>query len=210
MNLSKYKSLLIFLIVFAVFNVNAQTPYFGIGGALTLSKINFTSSDGKKNDYKSQLNFSQNLSFGYNTNLGFASELNFGNTFYSGINESINHELSLNQIQTSILLGYVSPGKFSWGILTGVYYGKITNLRSIVDGKSLWEATEPFFDKNDFGSSTKLFMNFKKEDSRFLFSPNLVLLFGLKNLENHDQSLKQTTKLNSFMLGMNIKYQITK
>jgi hypothetical protein len=210
MNLSKFKSLLIFLIVFAVFNVKAQTPYFGIGGALTLSKINFTSSDGKKSDYKSQINFNQNLSFGFNTKGGFASELSFGNTVYSGINESMNHELSLNQIQTSILLGYLSTGKLNLGILTGVYYGKITNLRSTVDGQSIWDATEPSFDKSDFGSTTKLFIILKKDDSRFLFSPNLILNFGLKNIENQDQGLKQTTKLTAFMLGMTIKYQITK
>ena len=148
----------------------------------------------KKNDYTSQLNFSQNLSFGYNTKGGFASELNFGNSVYSGINKSMNHELSLNEIQTSLLLGYLSPGKLNWGVITGVYYGKITNVRSTVDGKSIWEATEPGLDKSDFGSTTKLFINLRKDDSRFLFSPNLVMLFGLKNIENQDQSLKQTTK----------------
>lgn len=207
---SKSRFLLIFLFVFAVLNVKAQTTCFGIGGALSVSKIKFTGSDGKKSDYKSQLNFSQNLSFGFNTKAGFASELNFANTVYSGINKSLNHELSLNQFQSSILLGYLSPGKLNWGIMTGVYYGKINNIRSMVDGKSIWEATEPAFDKSDFGSATKLFINFRKDDSRFLFSPNLVLLFGLKNIENQDQNLKQTTRLNSFMLGMNIKYQITK
>lgn len=207
---SNPKFLFAFLFVIAVLNSKAQTPYFGIGGALSVSKINFTGSDGNKLKYKSQPNFNQNLSFGFNTKGGFASELNFGNTVYSGINTSMNHELSLNQVQTSLLLGYLSPGKLNWGILTGIYYGKITNVRSTVDGKSIWEASEPAFDKSDFGSATKIFINFKKDDSRFLFSPNLSLLFGLKNIENEDENIKQITKLNSFMLGMNIKYQITK
>ena len=204
------KYILLTILTVSTIMIKAQTAYLGLGGALAVSKINFTGSDGKKNDYTSQLNFSQNLSFGYNTKGGFASELNFGNSVYSGINKSMNHELSLNEIQTSLLLGYLSPGKLNWGVITGVYYGKITNVRSTVDGKSIWEATEPGLDKSDFGSTTKLFINLRKDDSRFLFSPNLVLLFGLKNIENQDQSLKQTTKLNSFMLGLNIKYLISK
>ena len=207
---TKRRILIILLFIFSVLNTQAQAPYFGIGGNVSVTKINFTNSDGAKSKYKPQLNFNQNLIVGYNLKNGFASELSFGNTVYSGINKSMNHELSMNQIQTSLLLGYLSSGKLNWGVITGVYYGKITNVRSTVDGKSIWEATEPAFDKNDFGSATKLFINFRKDDSRFLFSPNLVLLFGLKNIENQDQSLKQTTKLNSFNLGMNIKYQITK
>jgi hypothetical protein len=206
----KPKVLLILLFIFSVFNTKAQTTYFGIGAGLSLSKINFKSSDGTKSKYKPQLNFSQNLCVGFNVKGGFASELNFGNTVYSGIDESLNHTLSMNQIQTSILVGYLSPEKLNWGILTGVYYGKINNVSSVVDGKSIWTATEPAFDKADFGSITKLFINFKKDDSRFQFSPNMIFMFGLKNIEKQDESFKQITKLNSFMLGLNIKYQLTK
>jgi len=210
MNSSKYKSLVIFLIVLTAFKAKAQTTYMGIGGALTFSQISFTGSDGTKLKYKAGFNTSQNLCLGLSTKGGFTSELTFANTVYSGINTSLNHELSMNQIQTSLQLGYVSRGKVRWGAMTGFYFGKITNVSSTVDGKSIWDTSEPAFDKSDFGSATKLFINLRKDDSRFLFSPNLVFLYGLKNIENQDQSFKQVTKLNCVMLGINIKYQMTK
>ena len=207
---TKRRILIILLFIFSVLNTQAQAPYFGIGGNVSVTKINFTNSDGAKSKYKPQLNFNQNLIVGYNLKNGFASELSFGNTVYSGINTSLNHELTITQIQTSLLVGYLSPGKLNWGVLTGVYFGKISNVKSTVDGKSIWEATDPAFDKSDFGSTTKLFINLKKDDSRFQFSPNMIFMFGLKNIEKQDESFKQITKLNSFMLGLNIKYQLTK
>jgi hypothetical protein len=205
-----FKNLFLIVTITISIHTKCQTPYFGIGTAINASKIIFIGSSGKISNYKTHVNLSQNLATGIYAVNGFTAEFNFGNTNYSGVNEVLNHELSISQIQTSFMLGYLSPNHSHWGILSGVYYGKINNVISTLDGKSIWESTEQAFDKSDFGTSTKLFVNFKKDDSRLVFSPSLNVQIGLKNIENQDQSLKQTTRLNSFMLGLNIKYHIIK